>query len=108
MSVVMHGNCRSHPPAHLAHQEFRSLGTTSASRVHDNDLAGSRLQGGEIDFPQEFEFRTRPVHRKVGDCDAILLCVADGVCNAFEDLVSRNAIGLQLDIAGGRFDDRRA
>src|SRR5207302_1248464 len=106
MPMPVQGNLRTHPTPDLANQELSSLRPAGADSIHNHDFSGTSLESGEINLLQEIEFRPRTVHGEVGDLDPVLFGERNRVYDATQHFVARHSVGFQLDVAGGRLDNR--
>src|SRR5580658_3372104 len=91
----------AHPILRPSPQEFRSLRSANSDGVDQHSFLRSSLDGRGVDAPQEFEIGTRTIDSEECYANAVLSGEADGVSRALYRFVRRNAISLQLNVAGG-------
>jgi hypothetical protein len=96
---------RAGPFVDLANEEFDGFGAAGANGVDDDELLGAGVESVAIEIAERVEFGARAVDGEEGDTDAVGASVSDGVGGTAFGFVNCEAIGFQLDGAGGSFDD---
>src|SRR6202795_1795662 len=96
---------RSDPITYLANQVLHGLGPASTDGINDDDFSRARIQRSTVDLAQKFEVRASAVNCEEGNADRVPRSVGYGFRDASQNLVTSEAIGFQLDVACGSFDN---